>query len=98
MSLDCCVVPSASIQANAVPLSQLPRGVTARVIGVSELHPNDSIAERLGELGFVPGELLLVIAHAPWGKDPILVKIGASRFALRLAEANRVTVAIGECA
>ena len=85
-------------KASAMPLDQLPRGQRAKVVGVSALYPNDDVAERLRNLGFVPGEPLLIVAHAPWGKDPILVEIGTTRFALRHAEANRVTVSMGECA
>jgi ferrous iron transport protein A len=52
----------------------------------------DTIARRLKELGFVPGEQVRLITVAPFGGDPILVQIGFTRFALRRSEAIRVVV------
>ncbi len=42
-------------------------------------------ADWLAEIGFLPGEAVQVIAHAPGG-DPLVVRIGDSTFALRKAE------------
>lgn len=96
MFLERLEATSASLSdASAVPLAQLPRGIPANVVCVSALYPGDLVAERLGNLGFVPGEPLLIVAHAPWSKDPLLVEIGATRYALRCVEANRITVAVG---
>jgi ferrous iron transport protein A len=47
---------------------------------------------QLADIGFVPGEAVTVIARAWPGGDPLVVRIGHSRFALRRAEAACVTV------
>ncbi|WP_454688120.1 FeoA family protein [Achromobacter aloeverae] len=52
----------------------------------------DPIAARLRDLGFVAGEPLRVAAKGPFGGDPLVIAIGATRFALRRSEAERVLV------
>ncbi len=73
-------------------LSTLPLQREAIVQAVHDLRPNDRIAQRLRELGFVPGEAVRVLTHGPIGGEPLLVQVGFTRFALRRAEASRVTV------
>jgi len=57
--------------------------------------PNDAIARRLRELGFVAGESVQLMAHGPIGAEPLLVQIGFTRFALRRSEAARVVLREG---
>lgn len=73
-------------------LSQLPRRTAAIVAAVDDATPNDSIARRLRELGFVAGERVEVVAAGPFGAEPLLVQVGFTRFALRRSEAARVQV------
>ena len=73
-------------------LSDLPKGASAVVERVEDTQANDPIAQRLRDLGFVAGERVRLVAHGPVGADPVLVQIGYTRFALRRAEAARVTV------
>ncbi len=73
-------------------LAQLARGQAARVVEVRDHTPGDSIARRLRELGFVPGEQVRLQALGPFGREPLLVQVGMTRFALRRAEAERVDV------
>ena len=73
-------------------LSDLPLNGSALVDSVQELHANDAIARRLQELGFVPGENVRLVARGPIGGEPLLVQVGFTRFALRIAEARRITV------
>ncbi|CAG9244105.1 FeoA family protein [Paraburkholderia unamae] len=75
-------------------LTDLSKGATALVERVEDVHAPDPIAQRLRDLGFVPGEPVRVVARAPWGADPLLVQIGSTRFALRRAEAQRVSVTL----
>ena len=75
-----------------VRLSDLPRYTTATVQRVEAAYTNDAIAQRLADLGFVPGESVRLTATGPVGQDPLLIQIGFTRFALRRAEAARVTV------
>ena len=71
-------------------LTELSRRVEAQVDAVLDLAPNDAIARRLRELGFVAGERVEVVATGPFGAEPLLVQIGFTRFALRRSEAARV--------
>ena len=75
-------------------LSELPRRVAATVESVEDQAPNDAIARRLRELGFVQGERVEVMAAGPIFAEPLLVQIGYTRFALRRSEAARIQVAI----
>lgn len=76
-------------------LGKLRRGMTATIARVEDARAPDPIAERLRDLGFVPGEPVTVIAEGPIGGDPLVVQIGYTRFALRRAEAARVLIADG---
>ncbi|WP_353248455.1 FeoA family protein [Salinisphaera sp. T31B1] len=73
-------------------LSELPSDTPAVVRQVTDRQAPDVIAQRLRDLGFVDGEPLQIVARAPLGGDPILVRIGSTRFALRASEAARVEV------
>jgi len=73
-------------------LSDLPRRISAIVETVEDRAPNDGIARRLRELGFVAGEAVQVMASGPVGAEPLLIQIGYTRFALRRSEAARVRV------
>lgn len=75
-------------------LSDLPRRTAAIVEHVEERASNDAIARRLGELGFVAGEPVEVMAAGPVGAEPLLVQIGFTRFALRRSEAERIRVTL----
>lgn len=77
-------------------LSEISPGAPATVIGVSDQQQPDPIADRLRDLGFVPGEPVSLVALGPFGADPVLVQIGFTRFALRRSEAARVEVQLAE--
>lgn len=74
-------------------LSELPPRTPVTVVSVQDRQPNDLVARRLRELGFVPGEQVEVVARGPFGAEPLLVQVGYTRFALRRIEAARVQVA-----
>jgi ferrous iron transport protein A len=78
-----------------VRLSELPRRTAATVVAVEDVAPNDAIARRLRELGFVGGERVEVVAAGPFGAEPLLVQVGFTRFALRRQEAARIQVRTG---
>ena len=73
-------------------LSELPLGSVATVDSVDQAMPDDPIAERLRDIGFVRGEPVRLLASGPIGADPLLVQVGFTRFALRQGEARRVLV------
>lgn len=73
-------------------LVDLPHYAPAVVVAVHALGESDAIARRLAEIGFVPGEPVEVRASGPLGREPLMVQIGYTRFALRRSEAARVEV------
>ena len=50
------------------------------------------VTRRLWELGFLPGALISVVGFGLLNRDPVAVKIGGTKFALRRAEAQKVLV------
>lgn len=79
-------------------LTDLPRRTPAIVESVEDHGPQDNIARRLRELGFVNGEEVEVVARGPLGAEPLLVQVGFTRFALRRSEAARVRLRTGAAA
>ena len=76
------------------PLSGLPLHEAAQVLRVetgAAGHPGER-AQQLADIGFVPGEGVSVVARAWPGGDPLVVRVGQSRFALRKAEADCIFV------
>jgi len=73
-------------------LSDLSPGNQAYVTDVQALYPQDPVAARLRDLGFVCGEAVRLVSYGPFGADPMLVQIGFTRFALRRSEAARVLI------
>ena len=79
-------------------LTELPSRIPAIVESVEEHGPQDAIARRLRELGFVAGEDVVVVAAGPLGAEPLLVQVGFTRFALRRSEAARIRLRNGAAA
>ncbi len=79
-------------------LTDLPRRTPAIVESVEDHGPQDNIARRLRELGFVNGEEVQIVAEGPLGAEPLLVQVGFTRFALRRSEAARVRLRDGATA
>jgi len=79
----------------ALRLTALSATDDARIVAVhAPATPGGAeLPERLGELGFLVGERVRVLARAPFG-DPIAVRVGSGTFALRRAEADCVQVAL----
>jgi ferrous iron transport protein A len=76
-----------------VPLSALRPGTTATIVGVgSATAALGPIETRLLELGFISGETVEVVAEARPGRDPFVVRVGATTFALRRTEVQNVWV------
>lgn len=75
-------------------LTELRPFTPAIIARIEQRSENDPIARRLVELGFVPGEPIDVVALAPVSKDPLVVRIGTARFALRRDEARRIQVTL----
>ena len=57
-------------------------------------QPDDvhQFLHRLSEVGFLVGEPLEILGHAPYSKDPISVKVKEATYALRREDANLIYV------
>ncbi len=85
-----------------VSLSALSPGARGTVVGVGRVGEPpaeapasttlSSLERRLLELGFVGGEQFEILAEARPGRDPFVVRIGTTTFALRRREAESVWV------
>jgi ferrous iron transport protein A len=74
-------------------LSALGLHQPATVLAVDAPAHTPEWADWLAQIGFLPGEVVTLMARARPGGDPLVVRIGDSTFALRLAEAACVQVA-----
>jgi ferrous iron transport protein A len=70
-----------------VTLDALATGVAAVVQAVATPAQAPEWAQWLDEIGFIPGERVMVTARGVPGGDPLVVRVGNSTFALRRAEA-----------
>ena len=77
-----------------IALTDLPAGVTARVVGVSAGAGDTphELTRRLAELGFLPGELVRIVARGWLAREPLAVRVGTGTFALRRFEAACINV------
>lgn len=77
-----------------IGLDQLPEGSWATVSGVTV--PTDAaernLVLRLMELGFVPGERVLMVREGRTDRDPLAVRLGHTTFGLRRREAAFIQV------
>lgn len=80
---------------SARTLDDQPPGSTAIITRVVAPPHAADWALRLAEIGFVPGEQVMVTARGRPGGDPLAVRVGGSTFALRRAEAACVQLADG---
>jgi ferrous iron transport protein A len=93
------VTPTAA--ALEVALSELAVGDRAVVVRLRDSHESlgdevhSTLAQRLLELGFIPGEPVEVVGSIWPGADPMAVRLGRSLFALRRREAAAVLVTPG---
>lgn len=81
-----------------VALAELEVGERAVVARLRDSHESlgdevhSTLAQRLLELGFIPGEPVEVVGSIWPGADPMAVRLGHSLFALRRREAAAVLV------
>ncbi len=72
-------------------LADLPLKAPAVVVDVRSPAQAPELADRLAEIGFLPGEPVRVMMRAAGG-DPLAVRVSDSTFALRRVEADCVRV------
>ena len=73
-------------------LDQVDLEVLYRVSAVNAPKGAPQIKGQLEDIGFLPGEQVTVLRKGLLGKGPYMVRVGASTFALRQAEARMITV------
>ena len=77
-------------------LDQLGKGEQAIVVAINPSLAFGSldtlVTRRLWELGFLPGAPISVVGFGLLNRDPVAVKIGGTKFALRRAEAQKILV------
>ncbi len=78
-------------------LAHLDKGAGAQILRIDANTAfgglDALVTRRLMELGFLPGAQLTVVGFGLLGRDPIAVRLGGTKFALRRAEANKIIVA-----
>ncbi|MDT9599510.1 FeoA family protein [Sphingosinicella rhizophila] len=79
----------------SLSLDQLPFHTPARVVGIDWPALSDSDARRLRNLGFDEGVGIEALHGAPFGRDPLAVRIGRMTVAMRRAQARAVSVTVG---
>jgi ferrous iron transport protein A len=87
--------PQSTVGPAAVPAQRLDAAPLNVAFRVRDVDGDPSVPERarqLEEIGFFPGERVMVMARGVPGADPLVVRIGLSTFALRRAEAACVRI------
>jgi ferrous iron transport protein A len=76
----------------SVSLDQIPLGRAHVVERLESPSVSSDWVRRLEEIGFMPGERVMLMARGAFGGDPLVVRVGLSTFALRRAEAACIHV------
>ncbi|MBP7520437.1 MAG: ferrous iron transport protein A [Leptothrix sp. (in: Bacteria)] len=84
--------PARSEPAPHCLLHDLPLRESAAVVEVTAPSQAPEWSGWLAEIGFLPGERVQLLGRAVPGGDPLVVRVGDSTFALRVAEAACVQV------
>ncbi len=90
-----CAIIAPMTPADPPTLAALPVGRTRLVAAVHAPTEAPEWGRWLADLGFTAGEPVTVMARGFPGGDPLVVRVGASTFALRRAEAACVRL-LGE--
>ena len=78
-----------------ITLDALTVGDSATVVHIAPGDAADdgaTLARRLMELGFVPGEKIRMLKRGMPGGEPLAIKVGNSTFALRRFEAALISI------
>ncbi len=89
---DAIAMPFDDTHSTALTLASAPLRVPFVVHRLVYPQGEAEWPQRLEELGFLPGERVMVVTRGWPGGDPIAVRVGHSSFALRSAEAACVEV------
>ena len=95
MRRDTYSMPELPPQASTAACPSLDRVPLGQTFVVQRVLPDPRVPERarqLEEIGFYPGERVMVMTRGIPGGDPLVVRVGQSTFALRGAEAACIQV------
>jgi ferrous iron transport protein A len=73
-------------------LGELNPGDSAEITGFQDSEELGPFLHRLHEVGFLIGETLEVLNHAPVSRCPISIKIKDATYAIRREDANLIQV------
>ena len=59
---------------------------------VSEIKGPESLVRRLMEMGMLEEEFVEIVHEAPFGRDPVAVRVRGSLLAIRRAEAKFISI------
>ncbi len=76
-------------------LDELPYNMPATVAGIAWESLSEGDAKKLRNLGFDEGVAIEALYGAPFGRDPLAVRIGRMQIALRRAQAQGIAVTPG---
>ncbi len=79
-----------------IKLGELKKGILALIVKVGRSDTSPEVVQRLLEMGFLEGSLLEILHEAPFGGDPLAIRVRGSLIALRRHEANVVEVMVYE--
>jgi ferrous iron transport protein A len=75
-----------------VRLGELRPGDRARIVAIESEGRAAELAARLMEMGLLEGSGVELVHEAPFGGDPIAVRVRGALIALRRGEANQIWV------
>jgi ferrous iron transport protein A len=75
-------------------LRAAPVGTPCVVRAVAAPASNPDLKAQLEDIGFIPGETVLVTVRGFPGDDPLAIRVGQATFALRAAEAACIEVEV----
>jgi ferrous iron transport protein A len=80
----------------ALRLDELPFRMPATIRAIDWALLSEADAKRLRNLGFDEGVEIETLHGAPFGKDPIAIRVGRMMVAMRRAQARAVSVELDE--
>ena len=75
---------------------QLIEVISGKKVRVKAFHDGKGLAQKLRQIGIMPGDCALVLRHAPFN-GPILIEVGGRSIALGRRIASKIEVEDSEC-
>ncbi len=84
------------INERKVRLGDLKKGEKGSIVEVGNIYSSQELIKRLLQMGLLEGARVEVMHEAPFGGDPMAVKVRGSLIALRRSEADLIEVLVYE--